>query len=77
MKVFRELDSVRLLKPVWDLIMGEDRKIEVPAGSRGLVVHVFGSADNPPAYIVEFRLSNDEYVVANVQADNLIADSEP
>jgi len=57
--------------------MGGDGKVEVPAGSRGLVVHVFGSGDNPPAYIVEFRFSNADYVVANVKSDNLIADIGP
>jgi len=70
-KVFRELDSVRLAKSLYERVFGEDRDVEVAAGSIGLVVHVFGDAESPSAYIVEFKLSSTRYVVANVVPDDL------
>jgi len=70
-EIFQELETVKLVQAVRERDVSEAEDIEVPAGSEGLVVHVFGDAENPPAYLVEFILPTDRHVVVTALSDNL------
>lgn len=70
MIVVNEHDGIRLLQPVEAHVIGERRKVVIPEGSEGTVVHVYGPPAKPVAYEVEFVLKPlESYALATVDAD--------
>jgi hypothetical protein len=70
MTSIKELEVVRLLQPAEADIIGEQRIVVLPAGSRGTVQAVWGPATNPVGYTVEFTLVPlKEYALADVAAE--------
>lgn len=64
---FKEGDSVRLLAGREADVIGESRKLRLPAGSLASVVLVYGDARNPEAYELEAHvIEQDCYVLLTV-----------
>jgi calcineurin-like phosphoesterase family protein len=72
MKIFKEIDTVQVLVDVIvDVIRDKTRRI-VPSGTEGAVVLVFGAADQPEAYMIEFYLKEiDEFALATLKATDV------
>jgi hypothetical protein len=74
MTVVNEFDAVRIQQPAEASVFGVPgmREMVIPAGTRGVVVHVHGPRDNPSGYEVEFRLERLRgYAIASVYAEHV------
>lgn len=73
--LYAESDTVRLAVPTVAQVIGGQRNIELPAGTRGIVVQVNVSGTQCQSYEVEFEYASGQWAVANVPEANLVAAS--
>ena len=79
MTIVKEYDEVRVVKPVEAVLFDfNPSMITIPAGSEGVVVHVYGPVSNPLGYEVEFELEDmGTGALATVEADLVVAVEAP
>lgn len=72
MRAFKESDSARLRTPVEADVIGERRKVPLPAGTSVAVVLVHGAPESPDAYELEAYIAEQNcYALATVPADGI------
>lgn len=68
----RENDIIRLRQTVEADVIGQRKKITIPAHSEGVVVFVHGDPDQPTAYEVEFYVaSQNVYALATLEPNEV------
>lgn len=69
MKIFKENDSISLIKSVKGNVIGSYREITLPIGAIATVVLVHGDPNKPIAYEIEAYVSEQDcYVLATIDA---------
>lgn len=72
MHAFKESDSARLRIPVEAEVIGERRKVSLPAGTPVAVVLVHGAPESPDAYELEaYIVEQNCYALVTVPADGV------
>jgi len=72
MKIFKENDVIQINRTIEAQVIGEERSLPVVNGAIGTVLLIYGEANNPVAYEVEFFIKNQDcYVLATVEASLL------
>ena len=74
MKVFKEIDNVRITEDVAVAVIRDNSKRMVRAGSSGAVVLVLGAPEKPESYMIEFFISEiDDFALGTVMPEILVA----
>lgn len=70
MKIFKEIDVVKTTKSVDVWVANDSSRLILPPGTQAAVVLVYGPAEAPTAYELEFYLSDREsFALATVEAE--------